>query len=247
MRIFKRFLSCGLICFSVTTGLAQFNDTTNYYLNVGSTGIVNKTNDRNSWILNSHCRFSLYKKRTSLNSATAFIFGEQQGLLSNRDLTSSLDFNYYLRDKPTYFWGLGNYEKNFSLKIDNRTQAGLGLGYNLLDTKKTIITLSDGILYERSDLRQSEEGSVADYETFRNSFRLKFRFLLSEFITIDGSDFLQHSLSDRKDYIIRSQTNLSFKVLKWLSFTSGVTYNKLSVTGRENLLVNFGLIMERYF
>jgi hypothetical protein len=71
--------------------------------------------------------------------------------------------------------------------------------------------------------------------------------VIREIITLDGSDFLQHSLDDGSDYIIKSNTNLSVKLLKWLSVTASVTYNKLNATRRENLLVNYGLTFERYF
>lgn len=228
-------------------GWTQFNDTTNYFVSLNATGIINKTNDRNSWILNNNLKFSLYRKQISLNSSTGFVYGEQQQMLSNRDFNSAFDFNYYIKNKPTYFWGLASYEKNFSLKIDNRFQSGLGLGYNFIEKQNAFVSLSNGILYERSDLRQTVETRNIDYETFRNSLRLKFRFIIAQRVTFDGTDFLQHALGDRKDYIIRSQTNLSVKLIRWLSFTTGVTYNKMSLTGRENLLVNFGLSLERYF
>ena len=84
--------------------VAQFNDSTNYYVNLGSTGIINRTNDRSSWISNNAFRFSVYKKHISLNSSSSFIYGEQQNMLSNRDFLSGLDFNYYLGGRPVYFF-----------------------------------------------------------------------------------------------------------------------------------------------
>ncbi len=238
-----------ICCFTFFGGIsfAQFNDSTNHYVNLSSIGVVNKTNDRNSWLLNNNLKLALYKKHISMNASAGMIYGEQNNMLTNRDFTAALDFNRYFDSNPTYFWGLATYEKNYSLKITNRIQAGLGAGYNLVDQKKAIITISDGILFERSDLPVTTEGTSLDYHTFRNSFRLKYRFLIRNIITIDGIDFLQHSLSDRKDYIIKSQTNFSLKLMRWLSFTTGATYNKLSKTGRENLLLNFGLTMEKYF
>jgi hypothetical protein len=247
MQNIKIYLTLGFIYMFSTIALGQFNDTTNYYINFGSSGILNKTNERSSWIVNNNLRFSLYKKQTALNSSTSFVYGEQQRILSNRDFTSSLDFNYYLKNQPTYFWGLGSFEKNFSLRIDGRIQTGLGIGYMIVETNAATINLSDGILYERSQLNPSQEVQTAEYETARNSFRLKFHFIIAERLTLDGTHFLQHALSDRNDYIVRSQTSLSFKLLSWLSFTSGVTYNKMSVTRRENFIATFGLTAQRYF
>ena len=239
-----------IFCFSVllfNNATAHFHDSTNYFVSLSSIGAANKTNDREQWLLNNNFRFSIYKKHISLNSSAGFIYGQQNGLLSNRDFLGALDFNRYLNKRPIYFWGLATYEKNYSLKINSRVQTGLGVGYSLLDRENAIITLSDGILYEHSDLPLTSEGEDIDYTTFRNSFRLKYRFVFKNTITLDGSDFLQHSLSDRSDYIIRSQTNLSMKLLRWFAITAGLTYNKLSKTGRENLLMNFGVTIERYF
>jgi hypothetical protein len=241
------FLLLVLALLSGTKCFCQFNDSTHYYLNLTSAGIFNKTNDGNSYVLNNYLRFSTYKKQVSINSTSGFVYGEQKEKLSNRDFTSVLDFDLFKKSRQIYYWGLGNYEHSYSLKIDNRFQAGLGLGYTIVDQKKIIIVVSDGILYEKSELLRTSEGQSLDYETFRNSFRFKMRYSVNDRLTIETTDFLQHALSDQHDYIIRSQSALTVKLIRWVSFTSAITYNKLGRTDRENLLLNFGLTMEKYF
>jgi hypothetical protein len=196
----------------------------------------------------THLRYSVYKKRVSFNSSANFIFGKLNEKLSNRDFNSALDFNIYNQSERLYYWGLAAYEKSFSLKIRHRAQSGAGVGFMLIDEPNAIINISDGILYEFSELNNIEESTATNkYEMFRNSFRLKFRFIVAKDLTLEGSHFLQHSLEDKHDYIIRSNTTLSYKLLRWISFTSGVTYNKMSETKKENLLINFGLTLDRYF
>jgi hypothetical protein len=225
----------------------QFNDTTHYYTSLASTGIFNKTNDGKSYVLNNSFRFSVYKKNISVNSTSGFIYGEQQDKLSNQDFSTTLDFNALKKNNPIYLWGLGSYEKSFSLKINNRLQAGLGPGYTVIDRKNVVVVISDGVLYEKGNLEAGTEGENKVYEILRNSFRIKFRLLMKDKIVFENTDFIQHALSDKHDYIIRSQTNFSFKLMRWMSLTAGLTYNKLSRTDRENLLFNFGLSLERYF
>lgn len=116
-----------------------------------------------------------------------------------------------------------------------------------MNRENTLVILSDGILYEKGDLYDNPETGNNEYEVLRNSFRVKFRVIIREIVVIEGYDFLQHALSDRKDYIIKSNTSLSVKLNGWLSLTSAVTYNKLSATGRENLLITYGISVERYF
>jgi hypothetical protein len=235
------------IAFIPSVGFSQFNDTTHYYINYASTGSINKTNDGTSYLLNNNLRFSINKKTVSFNTTNSWIYGKQLGNLTNDDIYSGLDFNLYKRLQNFYYWGLANYEKSYSLKINHRLQTGAGLGYNVVNRKNVLVILSDGILYEKGDLYDSPEEGNNQYEVFRNSFRLKFRMIIKKVIVIEGYDFLQHALSDRKDYIIKSNTSLSVKLRKWLSLTTAVTYNKLSQTRRENLLITYGVTFERYF
>lgn len=236
-----------LSIFSASIARAQFNDTTNYFISHTSTGIINRTNEQNSFVLNNALRFSIYRKNVSINTNNAWIYGEQQGEVTNNDFMSTLDFDLYKTRRNIYYWGLLNYEKSRSLKINHRFQGGVGVGYYLLDRDNFVIQLSDGILFESSDLYEQAELENTSYETLRNSLRLKFRILFGDAVTLEGMDFIQHSLRDRKDYIIRSNTNLSVRLYKILSVAVSVNYNKLNQTRRENLLINYGLKVEKYF
>jgi hypothetical protein len=242
-----KYLFVVLGCLVGTSVNAQFNDSTNYFIKHSSTGIINKTNDQNSYVLNNTLRLNFYRKNFSVNTTNSWIYGKQQHQLANNDYTATVDFDLYKTDRHLYYWGLLNYEKSFSLKIRNRFQGGLGLGYYLIDRKAIVIQVSNGILYERSDLSSTETIDHRDYETYRNSLRFKLRHVFRDVITFENIDLIQHSFSDRKDYIIKSNTNLSVKLYKWFSIAVTVTYNKLNVTERENLLVNYGLTFERYF
>lgn len=241
-----KYWSCLCFFLMVVTARAQFNDSINYYVKFNSTGLVNKTNERNSYLFNNSIRFNFYKKSVAINTTNTWIYGEQQRELTNNDFLSVIDFDLFKKRKHIYYWGLLNYETNFSLKIDNRFQGGAGLGYYLLDRDNFIIQVSDGLLYEKSDLYE-QEGVDSDYETLRNSFRLKFRFVFHDRFTLEGVDFLQHSLYDKNDYNLRSVTSLSVKIWKFVHFTTVVNYNKINLTRRENFLMNIGLSLEKYF
>jgi hypothetical protein len=235
-----------VIILSPTVVFSQFNDTTNYYFNYASTGIINKTNEGTSFVLNNAMKFNVYKKKYALNTTNAWIYGEQRNSLSNNDYHAIADFSIFKEERGVYCWGLVNFERSYSLKINHRLQAGAGIGYYIFDRTNFVIQLSDGILYDKTDLFDTET-SMNNYETPRNSFRIKFRFLIHGNITVESSDFLQHSLEDKKDYIIKSITTVGVKLKKWLAFNVALNYNKLSITGRENLLCNFGLSAEKYF
>jgi hypothetical protein len=225
---------------------AQFNDSTSYYANFSTTGSINKVNEGTSYLLNNILKFTVSKKNISFNLNSGWIYGKQFGTLSNNDFNSAADFNVYTTP-DFYFWGLGTYDKSYSLKINNRFQTGGGIGYMFLHEKNAMINVSDGILYEKGDLDVPDLLGRTRYETVRNSLRLKFKFTWHDCIQLDGTNFWQPSLSEQQDYILKSVTTLSVKLQKWLRLTSSLTYNKFNLSQRENLLWTFGMTIENYF
>ncbi|HRO43428.1 MAG TPA: DUF481 domain-containing protein, partial [Flavipsychrobacter sp.] len=145
-----------------------------------------------------------------------------------------------------YYWGLGVFEKSLSLKVQSRYQAGLGVAYVVVNTPAIFLNLSNGVLYESSDLILQDE-SKKHTSTFRNSFRLLYRLSYKNIGKLEGTHFWQPSLADASDYIIRSQNSLSIKLTSWLSFTTSLIYNRVNRNATENLLFNYGLTLEKYF
>lgn len=242
----NRIFIFSLFLLSVNLCQAQFTDSTHYYAGFVSTGSANKTDDGDSYLLNNSIKFGMRKKSISLNLSNTWIYGKQDQSLTNNDFSSGLDFNLYKTFPHFFYWGLANYNTSYSLKINGQLLAGAGAAYNIIDRKNALLNISDGILYDKSDLYLDD--SVRDvYHTFRNSLRLLFRFSFNNIVILDGSSFLQNSLSYHNDYIIRSNYNLNIKLKKWLTFTTSFSYNKLKRTERENMLLSYGLTLEKYF
>ncbi len=232
--------------FLFTAARAQFNDSTHYHASYASAGSINKTNDGSSYLLNNAFKFNIKNKHNTLNFNNNWVYGRSNSNLTNNDFSSSLDFNLDSKLPHFYYWGLANYNTSFSLKINNQLLAGLGAAYDIINKKNAVLNLSDGILYDMSDLYLSSTQNDV-YQTYRNSFRLNFRFVIYDLLIVDGNNFLQNSLQTQSDYIIRSNTNLSVKLRKWLAFTTSFNYNRLNRTHSQNLLLNYGLTAEKYF
>jgi hypothetical protein len=221
---------------------AQYTDSTAYHVLLSSTGSINKTNDNRAYLLNNSLNFGLKKKSIVLNASNTWLYGKQNQELSNNDFSSTVNFNLYKTFKHFYYWGLLNYNTSYSLKINHQLLAGLGVAYNLVDKENAYINISNGILYDKSNL-------LADQidDTYRNSFRFQFHFALKETVTLDGSNFLQSAFDNRHDYIFRSSTTLGIKIRKWISFTTALNYNKMNITNSENLNFTYGLAIDKYF
>lgn len=225
---------------------AQYTDSTHYLVNYTSTGSINKTNDGQSYLLNNAARLGVRKKTFNLNLNNSWIYGKQDDQLTNNDFSSSLDFNLYSSNPRFFYWGLASYTTSRSLKINNQLLAGAGVAYSIIDKKNAYLNVSDGFLFDTSDLIL-DSGEREVYETYRNSLRVVFKFTIKEFIVLDNSTFFQPSLDRKEDYMFRSNSALSFKVNKWLGLTTALNYNRISRTDRENLLLSYGLTFERYF
>ena len=245
LTVMPRVLLCLLLC-SYVKCTAPFNASVTHFLHSGASGNLNNTNTSQAYLVTNDARFSIKKRRFSLNITTGWVYGRQDNALTNNDVIATLDFNLYSANPDFYYWGLANYITSYSLKIHNQLQSGLGAAYNFINTDKAWINLSEGILYETSGLAISP-GDVELYQTFRNSLRLSYRFAVKERLAFTGTHFLQNSLHNGADFIIRSTSGLSIKLYKWLSICTSVIYNNFKRTNTNNLLITYGLTAERYF
>ncbi len=226
----------------------QEPDTTIYRIGFTGTGNMNRTaTNGTTYIFNNSLRFSVDKKILTVNMFSNWIYGQNPTKKTNNDYQVIMDADLFKHTRKLYYWGLAGYEKSLSLKIYDRYQVGGGLGYTLVDSRKINLVLSDGLLYEKSALREPDKYGRSGYETVRNSLRLKNRLVIHELVTLDGVHFWQQSLSDGDDYIFRTTNTVSFRLKKWLSLTVGLTYNKVKFTESENLLFNYGLTLENVF
>ncbi|WP_295128127.1 DUF481 domain-containing protein [uncultured Chitinophaga sp.] len=225
---------------------AQFSDSVHYYVKYASTGSFNRTEDAKSFLLNNALAFKVSQKRVMLNADASYIYGRQDQSQTNNDVSSSINFNLYGNNRRFYYWGLTSYDKSYSLKINNRFQGGLGVAYDVIRRPTAVVNLSDGILFENADLILKD--TIPDkYQTFRNSFRVYYKWTIKSIIVLEGTQYWQQSLATGSDYILKSNNALSIKLRSWLAITAALNYNKVNRTGRENLFMNYGLTVEKYF
>ena len=241
----KRLIGILALLVYFNTAFAQFTDTTHYHVNLNTTGSINRASENNSYLLSNALNFGIKQKSVTLNSTNSWVYGRQNNTLTNNDFSSALFINLFKTFPHFYYWGLVNYNTSYSLKINNQLLAGGGVAYSVLDTKNAYLNFSDGVVYDQSNLMLNNIGY--NYHTYRNSARINFHFSLHDLVILDSSNFLQSSFDRSNDYIIKSTTTASVKLRKWISFTTALTYNKMSITNSENLLLTYGLTIDKYF
>jgi hypothetical protein len=238
---------CSALFLDLKPASAQFSDSVKYHLLYSTTGVLNNTSTAFNYLITNSVRLNMSQKRADANAAVNWIYGEQGSRLSNNDFSAVTDFNLRTRQQRFYSWGLGSFEKSYSLKVANRTQAGIGLAYNVLDRPDSLqLNISDGILYEYAALAPTDS-SREFYNMARNSLRIRLRIRVQRLVTLDGVAFIQQSLSDGNDYIIKSNATLSVKLRKWLALSTALNYNRVQRTRAENLLLTFGISVDSWF
>lgn len=239
------------LCFLLRFHTAYAQDTLRrsdsiYSVHIASTGSINNTESAASYLLSNAVNFSMKKKRSLLNFSNSWVYGAQQTGLTNNDVNSALDFNIYRYKHKLYYWGLASYVSSFSLKINNQYQAGAGLAYNIFDKKNVMLNLSDGIVYDQSDI-YLQDSTRDKYHTFRNSLRIMFTLKYRDLVAFHGTAFYQNSFSIGTDYIIKADLGLELKIYRWLHFTTDFAYNRFNRTQRENVLFTYGFTAVRYW
>lgn len=227
-------------------------DTTHYHFSYAATGILNNTNTLNSYIFNNALKISMVTKSIAVNLNGSWIYGYENGVLTNNDFSSSLDASLYETIRHFYYWGMANYNTSVSLLINSQVQMGAGPGYNVIDKKTAVLLVSDGILFEKGDLYDSLYGGGNGntyqrdiYQTVRNSFRILYHWVIKGTYTLDGTGFLQNALDHWNDYILRLNASASIKLNKWLNFTVTAVHNKFTRTRSENTQVTFGITVKK--
>jgi Protein of unknown function, DUF481 len=223
----------------------RHSDSIRYHLAITSTGSFNQSEKSSTYLMNNAFRLNAVHRLFGVNAFGSYVYGLSGQSLTNNDMIASVDGNYYLHPSKFFLWILVNYTSSYSLQIKGLFQSGTGVAYDFIKTKENRLNLSDGIIYEKDNLFIDTAFDI--YSTFRNSLRFAFKWTIINKVVFEGSNFLQNSLSDKNDYIIRSNLALLINLNKWFSLTSAFIYNRFNRTGRQNILLTYGLRIEKDF
>lgn len=209
-------------------------------------GTYNRTNQFSSYLFSNALKMNIKKSDLRSNFSASWLYGRQQDILVNNDVSGTFDLNLYRYSPRFYYWALLNYISSYSLKVNHQAQGGLGVAYHFIETNNFQLNVSDGLLYDYASL------AVADtlndiYQTPRNSLRVQVKAWLGDRITFIAIGFLQNSLQRADDYIVKSESSLQIRLKKWISVNARFTYNQFSRTRKENLFITYGIILEHRF
>ncbi|MCF0069027.1 DUF481 domain-containing protein [Dyadobacter sp. CY261] len=177
-----------------------------------------------------------------INIATnpRFTYGEQNGILAERDSYVDLFVDVFKKHK-TYVFGLAVLETSNLRRIDIRQMAGAGIGYRVFRTKSHDLTLTNAILYESTNF--FEKSTVT---TVRNSFRVKGKHsFLSDKFRFNHLTFIQPALNDLSNTRWNTILSVELPLNKWMALRTSFenSYESVVETGRKrnDSRITFGI------
>ncbi|UFH56248.1 DUF481 domain-containing protein [Spirosoma sp. KNUC1025] len=178
-----------------------------------------------------------------LSSNPSFVYGQQSGILAEREWFGDLRTTYQY-EKRLYYLAFGSYERSNLRQINHRWTIAAGAGYKVLNRKRAYISITDVLMQEYTDFLELDDINIV-----RNSARLygEYTFDKDRF-TVTHTAFYQPALGQ---YNVRWNASVSLQI-KLTSATSlkstlANAYESLVVPGRRNNDLRFtvGLVYEK--
>jgi hypothetical protein len=198
------------------------------------TGIYSTGTVERIYFTTSHTANLALGKHWLLPAAFNFSYGQQDGMLRERELLGLFTPAYQVRRLKYY--ALAEGEQSNLRAIARRLVSGVGVGYQLyLDTLRNELTISQFFLYEHTQYLQGLLREVP-----RSSTRLKLR-LSKGPVVVTALVFYQPSLQNfTGDYRLNSTSSLNFTVSRHLALTAtyAYSYESVAVENRSQLNTN---------
>lgn len=202
-----------------------------------STGNVN----RKLFALRTGFELDLHKI-FRLSFSPYFIYGEQNKILSERELFTDLRGSLFYR-KDFHYVGFTSIEKSNLRKINSRHIGAVGLAYKLVKSKNAQLTINNLILYENTDYVTNDR--FKDRRLWRNSTKLQGEYKMKkDKFVISHLFYFQPAISQQN---IRWNGNIimRYMVSKKISIRAVIddSYESLVVPGRKknDFRLTFGI------
>lgn len=163
----------------------------------------------------------------------------------------SRNYLYYKPQNRLYPYAIVYISTNYRRKVDTRSFTGVGVTYQLIRSKHSILKLSANTIYEQSDFGATEfndafyNGSNKINLWRASMFLMGSSWLFNNRLRIYYDAFWQPAFSRSSNYRTQMDAGLEFPLWKGLGFTALYTYTHenvvpLSTRTTDNILT-FGL------
>ena len=190
--------------------------------------------------------FQARSRRHRLTMGAKYNYGETDDELTARNALGRIKYDFFLTDK-LYIYAQTLFERDDFQDLNLRSTLGLGLGYQIFDTKRISLLVEAGPSYFNEDYETAEDDH---YASARESIGFEFQIVPDRIIFFHLHD-LYYNLEESDSYYFRSEQG--FRFLLFGNFFANAmvdyNYNRQPAPGRRNYDANtiFGLTYERAF
>jgi hypothetical protein len=219
------FLSISNICYSQ-------NDSVFVDYKVGINGAKDISNNSNITIYGGNCYLEFYNRSKYLfldidyNNVSSK--NNSNYVKLNDDLNVIINYTHF-KHKRVFVWYISRYDNIYSLDIKRRYQIGSGLGIYLIKKTNIIIDISDGLIYQFNM-----------FSNYVNSLRFKIEFK-TDLLTFKNIIYYQDSFNEDKDFIILSNSSITYKVYKNLGLELKLINNFRNIENKRNIFYTIGI------
>ena len=174
--------------------------------------------------------FEARSKRHRFTLGGKYNYGETDGEITTRNALGRIKYDFFVW-KRLYTLAQARFERDDFQDLNLRSTMGLGLGYQIIDTKRTSLFAEAGVSYFNEDFMEAEDKSHASaresmgFEVDIVRDRIKF-FHLHEFY---------YSLKESKSYFISSEQGFRLLLFRnfFAKFQVDFSYNSQPAPERE--------------
>jgi len=206
-----------------------------YKGNIAGGGNISRGNTHET-SANVSAGFEARSKRHRFTLAGKYNYGETDGEITARNALGRIKYDLFLW-KKLYTYSHARFERDDFQDISLRSIMGLGLGYQILDTKRISLFAEAGASYFNVDyIKARDEDYIAARESLSFNLdiipkRLKF-FHLHE---------LYYSLDESKTYFLSSEQGFRLLLFRnfFAKFQVDFDYNSTPSPGKERTDINY--------
>jgi len=174
--------------------------------------------------------FEARSKRHRFTLAGKYNYGETDGEITTRNALGRLKYDFFLR-KGLYTFAHTRFERDDFQDINLRSTMGLGLGYQILNTKRMSLFAEAGASYFNEDFMEAKD---RDYVAARESMGLNVDIVLKRIKFFHLHEFY-YSLDESKTYFLSSEQGFRFLLFRnfFASFQVDFSYTSKPAPGRK--------------
>jgi putative salt-induced outer membrane protein YdiY len=175
--------------------------------------------------------FEARSRRHRFTIGGRYNYGETDNEITTRNALGRVKYDFFVTER-LYAYAHGLFEGDEFQDLNLRSTAGVGAGYQFIDTERTSLFGELGLSYVNEDFDVGEDN---DYNSGRESVGFTFQ-VIPERITFFHLHELYFGLDESDQYYFRAEQGVRFVLFRnfFANFQANYAYTRQPAPGRKN-------------